>query len=102
MTIVEHQAGDHQTHHSRGVMLRNLLPLPPSLGVHSTGPRLRTNSLRAQPGSQMQNTQKRACVSSRISMAPRAAEKAAWAQPWLAVMASSPWSCEPLVLAADR
>jgi hypothetical protein len=33
MTIVEHQAGDHQTHHSRGVMLRNLLPLPPSLGV---------------------------------------------------------------------
>ena len=100
MTIVEHQAGDHQTHHSNGVMLRNLLPLPPSAqhraetakpirSEHSPVRRCKTRKIMRD-------------FSSRISMAPRAAEKVAWAQSWLAVMASSPWSCGPLMLAVDR
>jgi len=41
MTIVEHQAGDHQTHHSRwGDCCETFFLSPlPYLGVHSTGPR---------------------------------------------------------------
>jgi len=102
MTIVEHQAGDHQTHHSRGVMLRNLLPLPPQ--SRRAQHRAETAHQFAPSTARFADAKHaRGCaVSSRISMAPRASEKAARAQTWLAVMASSPCHCEPVGLAANR